>query len=70
MDDNGLLPGLIKFEGAGGGRPAETFMGMEKSPISLFRTSPVLGDRIWEPKYEFTVVVMEIAFRSRSTIDI
>jgi len=50
MDDNGLFPGLIKFDGAGGGRSAETFIGMEKSSISLFRS-------------EFTVLVMEIAFR-------
>lgn len=70
MDDNGLFPGLIKFDGAGGGRPAETFIGMEKSPISLFRSIPVLGDSMWEPKYEFTVLVMETAFRSRSMMDI
>jgi hypothetical protein len=68
MDDNGLFPGLIKFDGAG--RPAETFIGMEKSSISLFRSIPVLGDSIREPKYEFTVEVMETAFRSRSMMDI
>lgn len=70
MDDNGLFPGLIKFGGAGGGTPAETFMGMEKSSISLFSTIPVVGDSICEPKYAFTVEVMETAFRSRSMIDI
>lgn len=69
MDDNGLFSGLIKLAGAGGGRPAEPFPGMEKSSISLFKTIPVLGDSICEPKYEFTVVVMEMAFRSRSTMD-
>jgi hypothetical protein len=68
MDDNGLFPGLIKFDGAG--RPAETFIWMEKSSISLFRSIPVLGDSIREPKYEFTVEVMETAFRSRSMMDI
>lgn len=69
MDENGLFPGLMKLAGSGGGRPAETFPGMEKSSISLFKTIPVLGDSICEPKYELTVVVMEIAFRSRSIMD-
>lgn len=64
MDDNGLFPGLIKFAGAGGGRFLLPFIGMEKSSISLFRTIPVLGDRICAPKYAFTVVVMETAFLS------
>lgn len=50
MDDNGLFPGLIKLAGAGGGRSAEPFTGMEKSSISLFKTIPVLGDSICEPK--------------------
>lgn len=61
MDDNGLFPGLIKLGGAGGGL-AETFPGMEKSSISLFKTIPVLDDSICAPKYPFTVVVMETAF--------
>ena len=69
MADNGLFPGQIKLAGASGGISAETFVGIEKSSISLFKTIPVLGDRISEPKYEFTVVVMATAFRSRSTID-
>lgn len=62
MDDKGLFPGLIKLAGAGGRTPLETFPGMEKSSISLFKTIPVLCDSIFEPKYAFTVVVMETAF--------
>ena len=69
MEDNGLFPGRIKLAGAGGGRSAETFLGIEKSSISLFRTIPVLGDRNSEPKYEFTVAVMDTAFRSWSMIE-
>ena len=69
MEDNGLFPGLIKLAGAGAGTPAETFPGIEKSSISLFRSIPVLGDSICEPKYEFTVEVRDTAFRSRSMID-
>lgn len=67
MEDNGLLKGLIKFAGAGGGVLAEAFVGIEKSSISLFSTIPVLGDIIWDPKYEFTVLVIDTAFRSLST---
>lgn len=63
MDDNGLFPGLIKLAGAGG-EPVETFPGIEKSSISLFKIIPVLDDSICAPKYEFTVVVMEMAFCS------
>jgi len=66
MDDSGRFPGMMKLEGAGGGTSLETFLGMEKSSISLFSTIPVLGERIFEPKYAFTVVVMEMAFLSRS----
>lgn len=62
MDDNGLFPGLIKLGGAGGRTPVETFAGMEKSSISLFKIIPVLGDIIFEPKYAFTVAVMDTAF--------
>jgi hypothetical protein len=70
MDDNGLFPGLMRLRGAGGGTCPVLFPGMEKSSISLFRTIPVLGDSICVPKYEFTVLVMETAFRSLSTMDI
>ena len=66
MDDNGRFPGTMKLAGAGGGTSLETFLGMEKSSISLFSTIPVLGERIFAPKYAFTVVVMEMALRSRS----
>lgn len=69
MDDNGLFPGLMRLGGAGGGTCPVLFPGMEKSFISLFRTIPVLGDSC-APKYEFTVLVMETAFRSLSTMDI
>lgn len=69
MLDNGLLPGTIKFAGAGGGAPAEKFIGMEKSSISLLSKIPVLGDKNWEPKYELTVLVIETAFLSMSIMD-
>lgn len=69
MDDKGLLPGLIKLDGAGGLTPAEAFLGIEKSSISLFKTIPVLGESIREPKYEFMVLVMDTAFRFVSTTD-
>lgn len=68
MDDNGLFPGMMKLVGAGGGTSLETFIGIEKSSISLFSTIPVLGETIFEPKYPFTVLVMEIAFLSASTM--
>lgn len=69
MEDNGLLNGLIKFAGAGGGSFAESFLGMEKSSISLLSTIPVPGERNRDPKYEFTVLVIETAFLSLSTMD-
>lgn len=70
IDDNGLFPGRIKLTGAGGATAAEVlFIGIEKSSISLLRTIPVLLESICEPKYEFTVLVIDTAFRSRSTID-
>jgi hypothetical protein len=69
MDDNGLFPGRMELGGAGGGT-SPLFMGMENSSISLFRSIPVLGDSIFEPKYAFTVLVMETAFRSISTTEI
>lgn len=66
MDDKGRFPGTIKLAGAGGGSSLETLLGMEKSSISLFNTMPVLSERIPEPKYAFTVVVIETAFCSGS----
>lgn len=66
MEDKGRFPGMTKLAGAGGGTSLETFLGMAKSSISLFSTIPVLGERIFDPKYAFTVVVMETAFLSRS----
>lgn len=68
MDDSGRFPGMTKLAGAGGGTSLVTFLGMEKSSISLFSTIPVLGERIFEPKYEFTVHVMAMAFLSGSII--
>lgn len=68
MDDNGLFPGLMKLGGAGGGT-VESFPGIEKSSISLFKIIPVLDDSICEPKYPFTVVVIETAFCSLSMMD-
>lgn len=69
IDESGRFPGTIKFAGAGGLAPPVVLNGIEKSSISLFRTIPVDGDIICAPKYEFTVVVMETAFRSASTMD-
>lgn len=69
MDDKGLFPGLMKLAGAGGGVFLSPFEGIEKSSISLLRIIPVLGDNIFAPKYAFTVLVMETAFRSQSTMD-
>lgn len=69
MDDNGRFPGTIKLAGGGGLAPPVVLIGMEKSSISLFRTIPVVGDIMCAPKYEFTVVVIETAFRSPSTMD-
>ena len=66
MEDNGLFIGTIKLAGADGGTLAEIFAGIEKSSISLLRNIPVLGDKSCAPKYEFTVLVIEIAFRSPS----
>ena len=68
MEDNGLFIGTIKLAGAGGGTLAEALPGIEKSSISLLRNIPVLGDKNCAPKYEFTVLVIEIAFRSPSMI--
>lgn len=50
MDDNGLFPGLMKLDGAGGSVLAETLAGTEKSSISLFKIIPVLGESITAPK--------------------
>lgn len=43
MEDNGLFPGLIKFDGAGGSVLNDFSDGIEKSSISLFRIIPVEG---------------------------
>lgn len=55
--------------GAGGGTFFKFFAGIEKSSISLLRSIPVVGERNFEPKYEFTVVVIETAFLLPSTMD-
>lgn len=49
MEDNGLLFGLIKFVGEGGRLSGDISVGAEKSPISLFSTIPVEGDKIPPP---------------------
>lgn len=49
MEDNGLLLGLIKFVGEGGRLSDEISVGTEKSPISLFNTIPVAGDKTPPP---------------------
>ena len=48
MEDKGLFPGCMKFAGAGGSSSGCT-SGVEKSPISLFKTIPVERDRISAP---------------------
>ena len=68
MDESGRLPGLTKFCGAGGRKPGGGTPGIEKSPISLLSTMPVEGERTLAPKGKLTVVVMETAFRSMSTM--
>lgn len=50
IEDNGLLFGLIKFEGAGGSLSGEISVGVEKSFISLFSRIPVEGERTNAPK--------------------
>lgn len=50
MEDKGLLLGLIKLVGAGGRRSGDISVGVEKSPISLFRTTPVDGESNPAPK--------------------
>lgn len=50
IEDNGLLFGLIKFEGAGGSLSGEISVGVEKSFISLFSKIPVEGERTNAPK--------------------
>lgn len=49
MEDKGLLFGLMKFAGAGGRRSGEISVGVEKSPISLLSTIPVVGERTPPP---------------------
>lgn len=69
IEDIGRFNGLIKLFGAGGGILVKLVLldGTEKSSISLFNTMPVLNDSICDPKYEFTVDVIDIAFLSLST---
>lgn len=68
MEDKGLLFGLMKLVGAGGSLSCDRSVGTEKSSISLLRTMPVDGDSTPPPNWEFTVVVIDTAFRSESTI--
>lgn len=69
MEDNGLLFGSMKFVGAGGRSSGVFSVGTEKSPISLLSTIPVEGDRTPAPKTKFTVVVIDTAFLSESTME-
>lgn len=51
MEERGRFRGATKLLGAGGAELAEeVFVGMEKSSISLLSRTPVLGDRIRDPK--------------------
>lgn len=50
MEDNGLLLGSIKFDGAGGSLSGVASDGLEKSSISLLATIPVDGERTPLPK--------------------
>lgn len=68
MEDKGLFFGLIKFAGAGGKLSVDISVGIEKSPISLLRIIPVEGERIPAPNGLFTVVVIDTALRSVSTM--
>lgn len=70
MEDNGLLFGLIKFDGAGGSLSEDFSVGIEKSPISSFSTIPVERDSIRAPKPRLIVVVKDTAFLSASTMHI
>jgi hypothetical protein len=69
MEERGRFMGLTKLAGAGGGEFSVVFAGMEKSSISLLSRMPVRGEWISDPKYELTVLVIETAFRSLSTMD-
>jgi hypothetical protein len=69
MEERGRFKGLTKLAGAGGGEFSDAFAGMEKSSISLLSRTPVRGERISDPKYAFTVLVIDTAFRSLSTMD-
>ena len=50
MEERGRFRGATKLLGAGGGELAEVLAGMEKSSISLLSRTPVLGERIRDPK--------------------
>jgi hypothetical protein len=68
-EESGRFRGLTKLAGAGGGVLEDVLIGMEKSSIPLLSRMPVLGDRIRDPKYALTVLVIETAFLSPSTMD-
>ena len=50
MEDNGLLPGLMKLVGDGGSLKKFVMFGEEKSSISSFKIIPVEGDMMPDPK--------------------
>lgn len=52
IDDMGLFPGTIKFDGDGGTPNLLIKPGAEKSSISSFKMIPVLGDLKPAPKLE------------------
>lgn len=58
IDESGLLPGLMKFPGAGS-NPSENAAGMEKSFISLLKMIPVLSDITNEPMLVGSKVISE-----------
>uniref|UniRef100_A0A7C9CLV6 Uncharacterized protein n=1 Tax=Opuntia streptacantha TaxID=393608 RepID=A0A7C9CLV6_OPUST len=68
MEDRGRFPGCMKFAGAGGSCSGLFSVGVEKSSISLLRTIPVEADSTPAPNTEFTVVVIDTAFLSASTM--
>ena len=54
--------------GGGGSLLGDIFVGAEKSLISLFSNIPVEGDKIPPANGKFTVVVIDTAFLSASTM--
>lgn len=68
IEDKGLLFGLMKLIGEGGSLSCDRSVGTEKSSISLLRTMPVDVESKPLPNCEFTVLVIDTAFRAESTM--